>query len=47
MFPTVGGDAPAFSTEVYFQGQSTQLSSDQLQGKWYVLYFYSGDFTFV
>jgi peroxiredoxin (alkyl hydroperoxide reductase subunit C) len=43
----VGGKAPDFQAPAYHQGKFTTVKlSDQL-GKWVLLCFYPGDFTFV
>jgi hypothetical protein len=43
----VGGKAPDFQAPAYHQGKFTSVKlSDQL-GKWVLLCFYPGDFTFV
>ncbi len=49
LFATVGGRAPEFEANAYFQGKFTRESLSQYlsQGKWVVLFFYPLDFTFV
>lgn len=43
----VGTEAPAFSTNALVNGQMQQISLQNYRGKWVVLFFYSGDFSFV
>ena len=43
----VGKEAPNFSAQAFYQGQFTQITLSDFRGKWTVLYFYPGDFTFV
>jgi Peroxiredoxin len=43
----VGSLAPAFSTNAYTNGQIKNISLQDYMGKWVILFFYSGDFTFV
>ena len=43
----VGKEAPPFSAPSFYQGQFTQVALSDFKGKWAVLYFYPGDFTFV
>jgi peroxiredoxin (alkyl hydroperoxide reductase subunit C) len=43
----VGQKAPDFTAPAYFQGKFTSVSLSQHLGKWIVLCFYPGDFTFV
>jgi len=43
----VGNTAPEFSTEAYYNGEVQTIKLSQYKGKWVVLFFYSGDFTFV
>jgi alkyl hydroperoxide reductase subunit AhpC len=43
----VASPAPKFSGEVYVDGKMEKLSSDELKGKWLLLFFYPLDFTFV
>src|SRR5512140_1248602 len=44
---TVGGKAPDFSAPAYFGGRLTDVRLSDAAGKWTVLFFYPGDFTFV
>jgi len=39
--------APEFTTEAFHEEQIKQVSLQDYQGKWVVLFFYPGDFTFV
>jgi peroxiredoxin (alkyl hydroperoxide reductase subunit C) len=43
----VGQKAPEWSATAYVNGEEKQLSSRDFAGKWYVLYWYPLDFTFV
>ena len=43
----VGTRAPEWTATAYRRGEQVALSSRDLVGKWYVLYFYPRDFTFV
>jgi peroxiredoxin (alkyl hydroperoxide reductase subunit C) len=43
----VGGKSPEFSIEAYYNNESVKLSSLDYRGRWLVLVFYPGDFTFV
>jgi alkyl hydroperoxide reductase subunit AhpC len=43
----IGKQAPAWSGPAALQGDVITLSADALKGKWYVLFFYPLDFTFV
>ena len=43
----VGGKAPDFSAPVYHQGKFGSVKLSDSLGKWVVLCFYPGDFTFV
>lgn len=42
-----GGKAPQFSGMAYFAGGFKRVSLSDYSGKWTVLCFYPGDFTFV
>ncbi len=44
---TVGKKAPDFAAPAYFNGQFTSIKLSDYLGKWVVLCFYPGDFTFV
>ncbi len=39
--------APDFTTEAFHQGKIKKVSLSDYKGKWVVLCFYPGDFTFV
>ncbi len=39
--------APAFKAKAFYQGQVRQVALEDYKGKWVVLCFYPGDFTFV
>ncbi len=43
----VGKNAPDFTANGYFEGKFGKFSLEDYRGKWVVLYFYPGDFTFV
>lgn len=43
----VGKPAPAWSGAAYVNGENKTISSADYSGKWYVLYWYPLDFTFV
>lgn len=43
----VGRKAPDFTAPAYRQGEFTQVKLSDYLGKWVVLCFYPGDFTFV
>ena len=42
-----GTTAPDFTAPAYFEGKFTQEKLSDHLGKWVVLCFYPGDFTFV
>jgi peroxiredoxin (alkyl hydroperoxide reductase subunit C) len=43
----VGQKAPDFSLPAYFNGKFVEVKLSEYMGKWVVLCFYPGDFTFV
>ncbi len=43
----VGGKAPDFNAPAYYQGGFTNVQLSDHFGKWILLCFYPGDFTFV
>ena len=43
----VGGKAPDFQAPAYHQGKFTTVKLSDHLGKWVLLCFYPGDFTFV
>ncbi len=43
----VGRKAPDFTAPAYFQGKFVNVTLSEYLGKWVVLCFYPGDFTFV
>ncbi len=43
----VGGQAPDFSAPAYYKEDFEEVSLRDLRGKWVLLMFYPGDFTFV
>jgi len=47
MTARVGTKAPDFQAPAYFQGKFTNVKLSDYLGKWVLLCFYPGDFTFV
>ncbi len=47
MTAKVGGKAPDFNAPAYYQGAFTNVQLSDHFGKWILLCFYPGDFTFV
>ena len=47
MTARVGQNAPDFTAPAYYQGGFTNISLSDFAGKWVLLCFYPGDFTFV
>ncbi|MBN1408690.1 MAG: redoxin domain-containing protein [Calditrichaceae bacterium] len=43
----VGAKAPDFQAPAYYQGKFTTVKLSDFLGKWVMLCFYPGDFTFV
>lgn len=43
----VGKPAPEFTASAYYQGKFANISLSEYKGKWVLLCFYPGDFTFV
>jgi len=43
----VGGKAPDFQAPAYYKGSFTTVKLSDFLGKWVMLCFYPGDFTFV
>jgi len=43
----VGAKVPDFEAPAYYRGSFTTVKLSDFQGKWVVLCFYPGDFTFV
>jgi peroxiredoxin (alkyl hydroperoxide reductase subunit C) len=43
----VGKPAPEFTAAAYYQGKFVNTSLSEYRGKWVLLCFYPGDFTFV
>jgi peroxiredoxin (alkyl hydroperoxide reductase subunit C) len=43
----VGKPAPDFTAPAYYKGEFTSIKLSDYLGKWIVLCFYPGDFTFV
>jgi len=46
-FPVLGQKAPDFTAPSYYQGAFTPVTLSSFAGKWVLLCFYPGDFTFV
>jgi len=44
---TVGKKAPDFTSPAYHQGKFVSIKLSEYLGKWVILCFYPGDFTFV
>ncbi len=47
MMVKVGGKAPDFEAPAYHKGKFTSVKLSDYLGKWVLLCFYPGDFTFV
>jgi peroxiredoxin (alkyl hydroperoxide reductase subunit C) len=47
MTARVGQKAPDFEAPTYYRGTFTNIKLSGLLGKWVLLCFYPGDFTFV
>ena len=47
MKPLVGNPAPDFEANAYFEGVFKNFKLSDFKGKWILLCFYPGDFTFV
>ena len=47
MTARVGQKAPDFTAPAYFKGDFTQVKLSDYLGKWVLVCFYPGDFTFV
>jgi len=43
----VGKPAPDFTIPAFYEGKFVELSLSEFKGKWVLLCFYPGDFTFV
>ncbi len=43
----VGQKAPLFTASAYYDGEFVTVDLEDYQGKWVLLCFYPGDFTFV
>lgn len=43
----VGTPAPIFTTQAFHEGKFKEVSLEDYKGKWVLLCFYPGDFTFV
>ena len=47
MLAKVGQKAPDFTAPAYYRGEFTTIKLSDLLGKWVLLCFYPGDFTYV
>ncbi len=47
IFMLVGKIAPSFKTKAFINGEIKEVKLEDYRGKWVVLCFYPGDFTFV
>ncbi len=47
MVARVGQKAPEFEAPAYYRGEFTTVKLSDFAGKWVLLCFYPGDFTFV
>ncbi len=47
MLPKVGKAAPGFTAAGFYQGKFMNFELKEFLGKWVLLCFYPGDFTFV
>ncbi len=47
MSARIGKAAPEFETSAYMNGEIKKVKLSDFRGKWVMLYFYPGDFTFV
>ena len=43
----VGSNAPCFTANALINGQTKSVALSDFPGKWIILFFYSGDFSFV
>ncbi len=43
----VGAKAPDFTIPAYYKGDFTEVTLSDFKGKWVLVCFYPGDFTFV
>ena len=43
----VGKEAPDFETSAFYEGAFKNIRLSEFRGKWVILCFYPGDFTFV
>ena len=47
MLARVGYEAPDFEATAYFKGEFSNIKLSDFRGKWILVCFYPGDFTFV
>lgn len=47
MLARVGREAPDFEATAYFNGEFSNIKLSDFRGKWILVCFYPGDFTFV
>jgi alkyl hydroperoxide reductase subunit AhpC len=45
--PTLGKPAPDFTAQAYQSGEAVGVSLSDYRGRWLLLCFYPGDFTYV
>jgi peroxiredoxin 2/4 len=43
----IGSTAPTFTAPALVAGEQSEINLADYQGRWVVLFFYAGDFTFV
>ena len=43
----IGKPAPEWTARAYISGKSEEISSEDMKGKWYLIYWYPFDFTFI
>lgn len=43
----IGNEVPNFTLDAYYKGEFKQVSLDDYEGKWKVVFFYPLDFTFI
>jgi len=43
----IGKEAPEWTAKTYISGKSEDISSEDMKGKWYLIYWYPFDFTFI
>ena len=43
----IGKKAPEWTARTYISGESKDVTSEDMKGKWYLMYWYPFDFTFI